>query len=103
MSREANEETFNSSGMSQWKAKLGPKQKKKKKKGESIRHTLLHALKQYWIHSYSYDGESYSFQSTLGIEAHAFKEVDKMSGVGKKTMQLPGDRTLYEECRFSQV
>lgn len=26
-----------------------------------------------------------------------------MSGVGKKTMQLPGGCTLYEECRFSQL
>lgn len=47
--------------------------------------------------------ENLSFQSTLGVEVHAFKEVDKMTGVGKKTTQLPGGHTVHEECRFSQV
>ena len=73
---------------------------KEKKRWVNQTHSIT-GTKQHWTHSY--DGESYSFQSTLGGEAHAFKEFDMMTGVGKKTMQTPGSRTLYEECRFSQV
>lgn len=72
------------------------------RKGESLRHSQLHALKHQQTRNRA--AHLVSQPPFWRRSAHTEKEFfDKTTEVEGRTAQLPCGHILYKECRFSQV